>query len=621
MSSRSRIKSVKDIEALEKVPLDRRLEGCCTSYDVIQRAAETFPDKPAITFLPEGNADEQPVEISYEMLFRRVNQTANMFHDLGIGANDVVSYILPNLPETHYVLWGGEAAGIVNPINPLMEVEHMAGIMNAAKTKILVTLGSIPDSDIWQKVEHIRKLVPSLRHVITLMGQTDGSLETLSYHGIIDQYNDRQLDSGRIIDRDDICSLFHTGGTTGTPKLARHSHYNEVTDSYIIGLIAEITDQDVGLCGLPMFHVNAPIVTGLSCFMVGASVILAGIHGFRSLRLIADFWKICEKYKVTIFSGVPTVYSTLLHIPVAETDLSSLRMAICGAAPMPRELIRKFEKTTGLILLEGYGLTEGACVSSCNPLFGPRKVGSIGLRIPYQEMKTVILDGQGKYIRDCAVDEIGHVVIRGPNVMPGYLQEEPRRKSWIADNWFNTGDMGREDEDGYFWLTGRAKELIIRGGHNIDPAVIENALLEHNAVREVAAVGKPDAHAGELPVAYVVLSRDATCREADLIEFAKEHIAERAARPKNIYIIEALPLTAVGKIFKPALKRDAIKRVIEQDLFKLNMKLNITVEADKTYGTVAIIETEFKLSKKISNQIQNILGQYAFQTRIQTKNQ
>lgn len=521
----------------------------------------------------------------------------------------MISYLLPNLPETHYILWGGEAAGIINPINPMLDIDHIVAIMNAAQSKILV----VPGMDFWQKIKDIRHHVPTLTHIIQVTDTGGNAENILSYQDIIDSYSSERLDSGRVIDRNDLCSLFHTGGTTGTPKLAKHTHYNEIVNAIMANLNIDITPDDVGLCGLPMFHVNAVMVTGLVCFLSEATVVLASPDGYRSPALIPNFWKIIEKYQVTYFSGVPTIYAGLLQVPIGKTDVSSLRMAICGAAPIAQDVIRKFEATTGLVLIEGYGLTEGTCISCCNPLYGERRVGSIGFRSPYQDIKTVILDEKGHITRDCKRGEIGTVVIKGPNVFSGYLQSQANEGIWAAEGWFNTGDMGRQDEQGYFWLTGRSKELIIRGGHNIDPAVIENALAGHEAVAHVAAVGKPDSYAGEIPVAYVVLRPRVKCEVSDLIDFAKNNISERAAVPKEIYLIDALPLTAIGKIFKPELKRDVIKRTIQDALVDFNLTLNIYVEADETYGTVATIAN---VPKDMIGDIRNILGQYAFHTII-----
>ncbi len=289
---------------------------------------------------------------------------------------------------------------------------------------------------------------------------------------------------------------------------------------------------------------------------------------------------------------MPTVYSTLLGVPIGGADVSSLRYALCGAAPMPPELIRRFEDATGVKILEGYGLTEGTCVSAVNPRDGVRRVGSIGLRIPYQQMKTVAFDAEGRYARDCAVDEIGHLVIKGPNVFPGYKDEKANRGIWIGDGWLDTGDLARQDADGRFWLTGRQKDLIIRGGHNIDPSMIEEAMIRHPAVQMAAAVGKPDAYAGELPVVYVALRPGQTATPEELQAFARSTIPERAGVPSEVIIRQSIPVTAVGKVFKPELRHDVAKRVLEATLRGVGdgaVSFEVSVGADPRHGTLATV--------------------------------
>jgi fatty-acyl-CoA synthase len=265
-----------------------------------------------------------------------------------------------------------------------------------------------------------------------------------------------------------------------------------------------------------------------------------------------------EHHRINFFSGVPTVYAALLQQPIAGRRLDSLEYGLCGAAPLPLELMRSFQERTGLKIMEGYGLTEGTCVSTVNPPQGERRLASIGLRLPLQEMKAVLLDDEGTYLGDCAEGDVGVLLIRGPNVFVGYKGAQHNQGIWVTVDggapWLNTGDLGRQDAQGYFYLTGRKKELIIRGGHNIDPAVIEQPLHQHPAVQLAAAIGRPDAHAGEVPVAYVQLKPGAEVLEAELLAFARDHIGERAAIPKAIRIVPALPLTSVGKIFKPELK-------------------------------------------------------------------
>ena len=323
-------------------------------------------------------------------------------------------------------------------------------------------------------------------------------------------------------------------------------------------------------CGLPLFHVNGVLVTGLLPFSRGAHVIIGTPQGYRGEGVIPRFWELVAHHRINFFSGVPTVYAALMQQPTAGHDLSSLEYGLCGAAPLPVELMRNFEESTGLTILEGYGLTEGTCVSTCNPPGGERRAGSIGLRLPWQPMKAVLLDDQGAYVRDCAIGEVGVLTISGPNAFVGYRDPDQNQGLWLdlhdGQRWLNTGDLGRQDAEGYFYLTGRKKELIIRGGHNIDPASIEEPLNRHPAVQLAAAVGRPDLHAGELPVAYVQLKPNATASEEELLAFVKDHIAERAAVPKAIRLTTAIPLTSVGKIFKPELRHREIADALQMAL-------------------------------------------------------
>jgi len=243
-------------------------------------------------------------------------------------------------------------------------------------------------------------------------------------------------------------------------------------------------------------------------------------------------------------------------------------------------------------IIEGYGLTEGTCASCMNPFHGERKIGSIGLRLPYQEMKVFSVDEDGKFLREAEADEIGEVCIKGPNVFRGYLDEAHNRRIWPLPEWFNTGDLGRQDKDGYFWLTGRRKELIIRGGHNIDPAVIEEPLYRLAEVKVAAAVGSPDPYAGEIPVAYVELKQEATITEEEILEYLRKEMGERAAIPKRVYIVPQIPLTPVGKIFKPALRWESIGKVYQEELATLQEladKTEVKVAEDKVHGSLATI--------------------------------
>lgn len=629
MSTAPLIRTLQDIEQIEAVALSER-DLPPSTFELIRRTASARPDAPALSFILQGSGEETPLRLSYAELLGKVTQTANAFHRLGLRPGKAVSFLLPNLPQTHYTIWGGEAAGIVNAINPLLDPEHIAELIHASDSELLVTLAPFPGTDLWDKVQALRGQLPELKAILcvdmanllpepqrsALKAQRGAWPEgVLDFDETIAACPNDHLESGRIIAADDVASYFHTGGTTGTPKLAPHSHGNEVAMAYSMNLVTRFGPGDVTLCGLPLFHVNGVVVTGLAAFIGGAEVLLATPQGYRNTTLIGNFWKVIERHRVSFFSGVPTIYAGLLQVPSEGNDLSSLKYALCGAAPMPVELIRQFEAKTGLTLIEGYGLTEGTCGSCANPPAGERRPGSIGLRMPYCEVSIKVLDDQGRYLRDAAQNEIGNLCIRGATVFKGYLQTSKNAGIWVDGDWFNTGDLGRVDADGYIWLTGRSKDLIIRGGHNIDPQMIEEALHKHPAVAMAAAVGKPDEKAGELPVVYVQLKPGNQASEAELLEHAAAHIPERAAIPKNVWIVDAIPLTAVGKTFKPALRFDAIARVYQSDLAELHPAIRVEVLSDDQAGQLAHVHVPNQ-DEALASAIGERLAGYAVGHRI-----
>lgn len=577
-----KIASLADIEAIEKEPLETHWIPE-TTYETIARTASTSPHAPALSFLMEGKAHENGTTISYAQLIADITRAANLFGQLETSNEAPVAILLPNCLEFHFAFWGAEACSAAAPINPLLEAKQISALLNTLKARVLVTLAPLPQTNLFEKAIEATRDVASINHILTVdlttyLPYSKSSVAKLltlparlKARGAVSDFRRAcQIQSSEMVaalpNPHQVCSYFATGGTTGHPKIASHTHTNETFDAWAISQATQIGPKDVFFCGLPLFHVNGMIVTGLSPFAAGAHVILGTPQGYRNPEVIQNFWALIERWKVTSFSGVPTLYSTLLKQDRGSADLSSLRFAACGAAPMSAELIRRFETETGVPILEGYGLTEATCASTLNPAFGQRKPGSIGLRLPYQQMKAVITNRDGAYMRDAAIGETGVIAVKGPNVFPGYLDRKHDAGIWFGEGWLNTGDLGFQDPDGYFHLTGRAKDLIIRGGHNIDPKVIEEALATHAAVDLVAAVGCPDLYAGELPIAFVILKRGMTATSEDIITFARATIAERAAVPVAVEILDTLPQTAVGKIFKPELRRQAAEKAIRMYL-------------------------------------------------------
>ncbi len=606
------VATLADIAAIESIPLAERQLPAST-YEAVGRAATRWPEQPALIFFLRGTAFRQSVTYTYRDLLARITQAANLFTHLGLQEDQVVSYLLPNLPQAYFTLLGGEAAGVANPLNPLLEPAVLADIMRAAETRILVTLAPFPTTDLWHKMAAIVDEVPTLHTILRVdlaqfltgwqrllvravrLRQPRRAVRArvLDFDQALAQQPADHLISGRRIQPTDVASYFHTGGTTGAPKLAIHTHFNEIFDTWSGAQAIGARPGERVFCGLPLFHNYGALVTGVGAWQAGITVVLGTPQGYRGEGVLSNFWRIVEHYRLTSFAGVPTVFSALLQIPIGDCDISSLEGATCGAAAMPVEVYKQFEATTGIQILEGYGLTEGTSVCSVAPREGETRVGSIGFRLPYQELRTAILE-DGRWVRWCEPDEVGVVLTRGPHVFPGYKDPHANRSAFVDSGdgrglWLNTGDLGRQDRDGYFWLTGRQKELIIRGGHNIDPRQIEEPLHEHPAVALAAAVGRPDPRVGELPVVYVQLKPQAQATPEELLEFARQRIGERAAVPRLIKIVPELPLTAVGKIYKLPLIYDQIGSAYRSALQEVVgvADVHIQVEGHRQLGAQA----------------------------------
>ncbi|MEM9739091.1 MAG: acyl-CoA synthetase [Pseudomonadota bacterium] len=590
-------RTLADIESFEQVPAEDRWRGKST-YEIIARSAAKFPERPAFKFQFTADVNERPLVVTYRTLLRRLHQTANALHAGGVAVGGVTSILLPSLPETHYALWGAQALGIVGPVNPMLEPEAIKDILIHSDTTALVVAGPKADGAIWDKVSTIIDHVPGLKLVLQVNGQnapnpaptrTAGGVEIMDFDQAIAAQNDSKMNFIRDIQPGDIAGYFHTGGTTGRPKVAQHSQANQVHLASMMVDFLNLDENTVAIGGLPLFHVNSFFNAGINVLACGGHAVFFTPDGFRSKSVIENFWRLSEKYRATYVAMVPTVVSALLDVPIEDADLSAFEFMICGAAPISPQVFAKFQDMAPIEVIEGYGMTEGTMFSAGNPLHGEKRVGSIGIRVPYQQMKTVILDENSHYVRDCETNEIGTIVIKGPNVFPGYKDPKKNTDIFIQDGWLISADLAREDADGYFWMTGRSKDLIIRGGHNIDPQAIEDVLCQHPSISLAAAVGQPDAYAGELPCAFVTLNEglDVLPSGDEIRAFAKANIAERAASPVHIEILDAMPVTAVGKIFKPDLRARAIARVFNEAIIDDAPSAVLTVDNNPSRGLVA----------------------------------
>ncbi|KXF90884.1 acyl-CoA synthetase [Phaeobacter inhibens] len=591
-----------------------------TLYGLLSRTAGKFPDNKAISYQIFSGPTDKAETLTWRQLKDKVTQAANMFRSMGIGEKDVVAYILPNCNETVVTLLGGAVAGIANPINPLLEPEQIASILRETGAKVVVTLKPFPKTDVAQKVAEAvrhapkvhtvleidlnRYLTPPKSWIVPLIRPKLEGKDKLA-HANYKNFN-RELrkhpteltfaDS----DSDRVACYFHTGGTTGMPKVAQHT-YSGMNYNGWLGSKLLFTEEDNIMCPLPLFHVFACHVILMAAVASGAHVVFPTPQGYRGEGVFDNFWKLVERWKISFIITVPTAISAKMQRPV-DADVSTVKTAFSGSAPLPVELFRRFEEATGVKIVEGYGLTEATCLVSCNPVLGEKKIGSIGIPLPYTDVK--IVKGTDEGTVELGVDEIGEICISSPGVYAGhtYTEVEKNEGLFYQDTHLRTGDLGKLDSDGYLWITGRAKDLIIRGGHNIDPAEIEEALLGHEAVAFAGAIGQPDAHAGEVPCAFVELVDGATATPDELLAYCQIHVHERAAIPKHVAVMDELPKTAVGKVFKPDLRKNAITRIYNDALLKAGLPARVEhVVDDKGRGLVAQVEENGAKASDISD--------------------
>ncbi|SFS37655.1 fatty-acyl-CoA synthase [Sulfitobacter marinus] len=574
-----------------------------TMWGLLSNTAGKFPNHNAISYQLFSGPKDYAETLTWGELHGQVGRAANLFRSLGVGPTDVVAYVLPNCNETVITLLGGAVAGIANPINPLLEAEQIGAILRETNAKVVVTLRPFPKTDVAQKTAEAVALAPNVKHVlevdlcryltapkswiVPLIRPKQTGSNQATYHNfnaeLAKQPAELTFDDPQ---EDRVAFYFHTGGTTGMPKVAQHKYSGMMYNGWLGGRLL-YTEEDNIMCPLPLFHVFACHVILMAAVTSGAHVVFPTPQGYRGDGVFDNFWKLVERWKITFIITVPTAISAKMQRPI-DADISTVKRAFSGSAPLPLELFKRFEKATGITLIEGYGLTEATCLVSANPPDGLRKVGSIGITFPYTDVK--IIKGTAGGPVEANTDEIGEICISNPGIFEGntYTEADKNKDLYYFEKYLRTGDLGRIDEDKYLWITGRAKDLIIRGGHNIDPAEIEEALLGHEAVAFAGAIGQPDAHAGEVPCAFVELVGGASVTEQELMEFCKEMVQERAAQPKHMMIMPELPKTAVGKIFKPDLRKMAITRIFNESLENVGSPARVaSVVDDKKRGLVA----------------------------------
>ncbi|MGR3639294.1 acyl-CoA synthetase [Alterinioella nitratireducens] len=620
----SRFANIADVRAIEEANPWPESQPAVTLYQLLSQTAARVPNNKAVSFQLLSGPKDKAETMTWKQYHGKVTQVANLFRSLGVGEGDVVAYVLPNCNEATTVLIGGCVAGIANPINPLLEPEHIASILRETKAKLVVTLRAFPKTDVAQKVAEAVADAPGVTHVLEVdllryltppkswIVPLIRPKNPVSHHAkvldftaeVAKQPADRlSFDDSK---EDRVAAYFHTGGTTGMPKVAQHKYSGMIYNGWL-GHTLLFDDTDTIICPLPLFHVFACHVILMAMIASGAHVVFPTPQGYRGEGVFDNFWKLVERWGVTFIITVPTAISAMMQRPV-NADVSTVKTAFSGSSPLPLELFRRFEKATGVTLVEGYGLTEATCLVSVNPVEGTKKVGSVGVPLPHTEVRILKHTPDGVIV--CDTDEVGEICIDNPGVFEGstYTESDKNIDLFHDDIYLRTGDLGRIDEDGYLWITGRAKDLIIRGGHNIDPAEIEEALAGHEAVAMAGAIGQPDAFAGELPCVYVELVDGGKVTIEELKAHCDEHVHERAARPKHIEIMDELPKTAVGKVFKPDLRKRAITRVYNAALKEAGLAAEVVrVIESKNRGLVAQVK---KTGNVEEADVTRVLGEF-----------
>ena len=581
------VKTIADIEALERSPYDEAVPSR-NLYQVFEATAQLHPQRPALTVMPAGAPEESAVTLSHKGLLDEITRSANLFRSLGISpVSGAVALLCPALPQVPPALLGAQVAGVASSINFLLIADAIADLLIAEKATVLVVPSEAHDAALWEKANAVIDRVPSLQRILVIGGKGDPGRKIVGYDESLAAQGDA-LNFQLTADRDTVCALFHTGGTTGRPKLVRLTHGNQIHAAWSFAQVHGLDEFDTAINGFPLFHVGGTITAGLSILAAGGHVIIPSPHGLRVPRVIQNYWRFVERFKATIVGGVPTSIAALAEVPIETSNVSSVRMALTGGAVLPKAVGERFEKRTGIRLFETYGMTETAAAIAFNPGRGEPLAGSVGFRAPYAKTLIAAFGSEDKNPAKCAPLKSGLVLVQGPQVFPGYVDPKHNVGVLTDAGWLVTGDIGYLTEDERLVLTGRAKDLIVRSGHNIDPAAIEDVANDFPGVQISSAVGMPDQYAGEVPILFVVAAPGQAIDIDALQAHLERNIMEPPAKPKRVVVLEGLPVTAVGKIFKPALRDLAIKEKAQLEIervFGHGASADINVDQDEKLNT------------------------------------
>ncbi|WP_449539363.1 fatty acid--CoA ligase family protein [Ferdinandcohnia sp. Marseille-Q9671] len=501
--------------------------------------AKKYFSKPAYIF--------QDTSSTYAELDGAVTKFASGLEKLGVNKGDHIALVLGNTPHFVIGLYGALRLGAtVLPINPIYTPDEIGYIINNGDVKAVITLDLLVPL-----FEKMIDRLPSVEHIIvceTPQGVNSGiDASKLSIYPKMKSFTSVVGEGdvtyvGPTIDDDDVAVILYTSGTTGKPKGAMLTHKNIYSNARDVADYLKIGEQDKVITTLPMFHVFCLTVALNAPLMNGGTLLIVPKFSPK------DIFHIARTYEATVFAGVPTMYNFLLQYPEGKPEeLSTLRLCISGGAAMPVALLKGFEQKFNVLVSEGYGLSEASPVTCFNPLDRPRKPGSIGTSIVNVENKVVDENGE-----EVPVGQVGELIVRGPNVMKGYYKLPEESAATLRNEWLYTGDLARMDEEGYFYIVDRKKDMVIVGGYNVYPREVEEVLYNHPDVVEAAVVGVPDPNQGEAVHCYVVVKNNNLTKE-DLLAYCREHLAKYKL-PSKIEFLEELPKNTTGKILRRALK-------------------------------------------------------------------
>ncbi len=518
-------------------------------HELLRKNAKKHPENTAIAFFKR--------EMTYSELDLLSDQFAVWLVDLGIQKGDRVAVFLPNIPQFLIVYFGILKVGaVLTAISPLHKEREVAFQLNDSKAKTIVTLDTL-----FPIVKRVWRETSLKNAVITNMEEYSSENPSITKAPKVPNvYSFQKLMKKQAIPVNveinplqDLAALQYTGGTTGTSKGAMLTHLNLVSNAIAFAVWIKGTARDTFLTALPLFHIYGMTTSMTTPISLAAKIVL--MPRFDTTTAL----EIIQKHKITVFCGVPTMYSALLANPEIEKfNLKSIRVCISGASPLPPQVQKKFMQITSGFLAEGYGLTEASPVTHCNPVDNNMltlKVGSIGLPLPDTDACIVDVETGGKTLEP---EETGELAVKGPQVMRGYWQNPEETSKVLRDDWLLTGDIARMDQDGYFYITDRKKDLIKYKDYSVYPREIEDVLYEHPAVKFCAVVGKPTPVVGEAPKAFVVLKDGARATESEIMTFVKEKVAPYKA-VREVEFRKKLPISAAGKVLRRALQEEEKK--------------------------------------------------------------